>query len=285
MPFGFGASSARSHSASQSTSLDFGADYSSSFSDSLARSLSESQDSSFATQNVWNADVLQQLYGGALDAAGKTNTGLFQGQAAQLYGAGAGFLDQLGVGGGEDYLESRLTDTSARDEQLASLRTGLGDLFREQLNPAITGRAVATGKLGGGQQGVQQGIAANSIARNYASGAADIMGRDQLARDAAAGQLGTMQTQRAAVGLSGVSSVLDTAVAGLGAPLSPYQSLANILGGPSVLTQAGSQGTSQATSEQIARAISESMGFSFGESQSTSSSKSKSASFNVGVGA
>jgi hypothetical protein len=280
MGFGFGGSSARSHSSSQSTSLDIGADYSSSFSDSLAQSLSESQGTS--TQAVWNADLLQQLYSGALGAAGNVNTGLFQGQAQQLYQSGMGILDSLGVGAGDDYLQSRLTDTSARDAQLGALKTGLGDLFRDELNPAITGRAVATGTLGGGRQGVAQGAAANAIAKQYATGAADIIGRDQLARDAAAGMLNQSQINRATAGTSALGSILETASAGLGAPLSPYSALSGILGGPTVLTQ--SQQTSRATSEEIAQAISEAFGFNFGTSQSTSSSKSKSASFNVGVG-
>jgi hypothetical protein len=282
--FGFGGSSAKSQGTSESSSLDYGANVSESFSDSLARSLAQSQGSSFGTQNVWNADVLQKLYAGATDAAGAANTGLFQGQTAQLYNAGAGFLDQLGVGAGEDYLQSRLTDTTARDEQLGALKTGLGDLFRNELNPAITGRAVATGTLGGGRQGVAQGQAANAVARQYSQGAADIIGRDQLARDNAAGTLGALSTARASAGIAGLSPMLEAAQAGLGAPLSPYAALSQIIGGPTVLTQQGSQDTSYSTSEQIAQAISQAMGFNYGTSQSQSQNTSKAKSFNFGLG-
>src|SRR5262245_34551393 len=290
--FGIGGGSSRS--SSQSSSLDYGMNQSQSFSDSLARSISESlgqsQGTSFgtSTQGVWNADILQKLYGDALGAAGATNAPLFQGQAAELFNSGAGFLDQLGVGAGEDYLQSRLTDTSARDEQLGALRSGLGELFRNELNPAITGRAVATGTLGGGRQGVAQGAAANAIARQYATGAADIIGRDQLARDSAAGTLGQLRTQRAATGLAGISPVMEAATAGLGARLSPYSALAGILGPAQVLTQSvsGSQQTaaSQATSEQVARAVSQALGFDYDTSQYTNQSKSKDTQFSFGFG-
>lgn len=275
--FGIGGSSSRANS--QSSSLDFGVNTSQSFSDSLAQSLSRSAGQSTSVQNVWNADVLKQLYAGALSAL--PNTDLFAGQAAELYGAGTSILDTLGVGAGEDYLSGRLTDTTARDEQLGALKTGLGDLFREELNPAITSHAVATGTLGGGRQGVAQAQAIKGIAKQYATGAADIIGRDQLARDTAAGTLIAGKNQAASTGFAGLDSLLGIGVAGLGAPLSPYSALAQILGGPTVLTQGQSTESSEATSEQVARAISEALGFNYGTSQSTSSNKS--ASFNFGL--
>lgn len=275
--FNFGGSKA----SSQSSSLDVGFNTATSFSDSLAQSLSRSQGTSFGTQSVWNADVLQKLYADAIGAAGNTNTDLFSGQVAQLYDSGASFLDRLGVGAGEDYLQSRLTDTSARDSQLDVLGSRMGELFREELNPAITARHVAGGTLGGGRQGVAQGQAAQRVAREYAAGASDIISRDQLARDSAAGTLMAGRTQAAGVGLSALPGLSSVAEAGLGAPLSPYATLSSIIGGPTVLTESGSQDFSEATSESVARAISEALGFNYGTSQSTSKSKS----FNFGVGA
>jgi hypothetical protein len=76
--FSFGSSK----TSSNSSSLDVGAQVSSSFSDSLASSVSRSGGTSRAGQSVWNADLLQQLYGQALGAA--PDASLFTGQAADL---------------------------------------------------------------------------------------------------------------------------------------------------------------------------------------------------------
>lgn len=346
----FNIGGSKNSSNSQSSSLDFGVNTSSSFSDSLARAVSESLArsestaggqstsrgasvsggqstgygssvsrgastglaSSTSTQDVWNADILQKLYKDAMGSVGGAD--LFSGRSAELYGAGIGILDSLGAGAGEDYLQARLTDTSARDAQLGALQTGLGDLFREELNPAITGSAISAGQLGGGRQGVAQGQASKAIASQYVQGAADIIGRDQSARDQAASQYEQLRLGRASTQLGALDPLLGTAQASLNGPLSQYAQLAGIVGGPAVLTQSGSTSvsqsqnaadalnTSQSTnfanafdeaqstnfadsfsesssmseSEQIARAISEAFGFNFGESSSTSTSKGKS---------
>ena len=264
----------KSSGSSQSSSLD--QSFNTSFSDSLSQALSSSRGQSTSTQNVWNADVLKKLYGDALGAAGQVDTGLFEGQAAQLFNAGSSILDTLGVGAGEDYLASRLTDNSSRDAQLDVLEQRMGTLFNEELNPAITARHVAGGTLGGGRQGVAQGQAAGRVAREFSAGATDIISRDQLAKDAAAGQLITGRNQAAQIGAQLLPGMLSTAQAGLGAPLSPYTSLAGILGGPLALTD--SQSTNEASSESVARAISEALGFSYGTSQSSSKNKSMSVS-------
>lgn len=273
--FNFGSSKSRS----SSSSLDFGVQGSSSFSDSLARSLSESQGSSFSTQSVFQSDILRKLYGDAIGAADRTDTGLFSGQAAQLFSGGTGILDQLGVGAGADYLSSRVAGESpVLGEQIGALSEDVGRFFREELNPAITSRGVATGTLGGGRQGVAQGKAAEVAGREFQRGATELRSRDMAARDAAAAQLMAGQTQAAGVGLNAIPGLLATAQAGLGAELSPYTALAGIIGGPTVLTEAGSQDFATASSEQVARAISEAFGFNYGTSQSSS----KSGSFSFG---
>lgn len=255
--FGFGGSSTKSQSSSY--------DVSQSFSDSLSRGVSQSQ------QRVAFEDLFKNLYASASGATGQAIEAvpLFQGQVADLYQSGGRILDELGVGAGEDYLQSRLTDTGARDAQLGALKSGLGELFRDEINPAITSRAVAGGTLGGGRQGVAQGVAAGKIAQQYQQGAASIFASDQAQRDQAAGTLIAGRNQAAGVGASLIPSLLTTAQAGLGAPLSPYAALAGILGGPTVL--------GESSSEDVATALSRS--FSEGRSQSTSKGKS----FNFGL--
>lgn len=255
--FGFGGSSSKSQSSSYG--------YNESFSDSLSQASSN--------QRIAFEDIFRELYTGATGAASKAAgmVPLFQGQAADLFSSGADFLDRLGVGAGEDYLQSRLTDTSTRDAQLNVLKSRMGELFNEELNPAITARGVATGTLGGGRQGVAQGQAAQRVAREFSAGATDIISRDQAAKDTAAGALMTGRTQASAVGLSALPGLYDVAEGGLNAGLSPYAALSQVLGGPTVL----------GSSEEIAAAISR----AFGEDFSQSSSKSKSFNFGFSPGA
>lgn len=244
---------------SSSQSSSYG--YNSSFSDSLSQAQSQ--------QRIAFEDIFRELYTGASGAAGKAAEmlPLFQGQAADLYSSGVGFLDKLGVGAGEDYLQSRLTSTETRDQQLGALKTGLGELFRDEINPAITSRAVAGGTLGGGRQGVAQGVAAGKLGTAYTKGAADIFASDQAAKDAAAGTLISGRNTAAGIGLSSLPSLFSVAEGGLNAASLPYATLAGILGGPTVL----------GSSSEVAAALSR----AFGEDFSSSSSKGKGFSFGI----
>jgi hypothetical protein len=271
--FSLGAS--RQHSSSQASSLDVAE--SSSNSSSLSRGTSGS--SSFGTQGVAFEDLLRSLYGNATDAvaAQAANVPLFQDEAQQLFTGGLGFLDQLQTLPGDDYLTSRVTgpDTAAQS-QIDTLRTEYGRLFDEQLMPGITSRGVSTGTLGGSRQSVSIGKAAGEVGRGFSGGVAQILANSQAARDAAALGLNASKTQAASAGLNALPSVLGLAGAGFNAGVSPYLSLAQIMGGPTVLSESGSQ----SSSEDIAMAISEAMAQSYGTSQSTSESKGKS--FNFG---
>lgn len=274
----------KSKSVSQSSSLDLAANVSSSLSESLAQSLSQSRGQSTSTQSVWNADLLERLYGDALGAVSGAEGQLFTGQAAGLFSSGLGILEQLGTGAGEDYLRSRLEGGELLEAQIGGLREDVGRLFREELNPAITGGAVAAGQLGGGRQGVAQGRAAEVAARTFTRGATELRAQDQAMRDSAAAQLMQGRTGAAGAAASLLPQLLGTAQAGATGGLAPFAALASIIGGPTVLTQGQSTDESQATSESIARAISEALGYSYGTSSSSSSSKSKSLSLGFGGG-
>ena len=281
--FGFGAS--KSKSVTDSSSNAYGYSGSSSLSDSLSQSRSSSGGQSTSAQGIAFQDLFAQLFGNASGAAGQAAEAapILQGQAAQLFSGGVDFLSQLQNGGaGEAALTSRIGDTSARDAQLEALQSGLGDLFSEELNPAITGRAVAAGQLGGGRQGVAQGQAAKAIASQYAQGASSIIASDQAQRDQAAAQLASLQQGGAAAGLSALPGLMGIGQAGSMAGLAPYEALAGILGGPTVLTQGQSSQFGESSSDAIARAISQAFGEDFSTSQLHS--QSSSASINVGAG-
>lgn len=247
--FNFGGSSSRSNS--QSSSLGFGYGYSGneSLSDSLSRSSSG--------QTIAFEDLFRELYSGATGAAAKVSTlapGLTD-QANRLFSGGVDFLSQL-----------QRTDDGVLNGQIDALGSDLGRFFREELNPAITSRGVATGTLGGGRQGVAQGIAARGLAEEFAQGSASLRAADRQGRDAAA-----------ATGLGALPGLFGLAQAGAGSELMPYQALAAILGGPTTLTSS--------SSDSIAQAISRAFGedFSYDSSQSSSSSRSKA--FSLGFGA
>jgi hypothetical protein len=250
-------------SSSQSTSDAYG------YSGSQSQQLSRGSSQSATTQGIAFEDLFAKLYGGASTAAegAIANAGELGGAARQLFTGGTGFLEQLGGGADTQYLESRLGENPQLQEQIGQLGTDIGDFFRTQVNPTITGNAVAAGALGGGRQGVAQGAAANAAAKQFASGASQLRAADLASRDAAAATLGTSRISAATGALSQLPGLFGIAQGGANAPLSPYAALASILGGPTVLSQ------SQATSEDIAQALSSAFSEDFSKSQATSKGK------------
>lgn len=276
--FNFG----QSKQSSQSSSNAYG--YQGSLSDSFSTSTSSSRSGgqSSSSQSIAFEDLFRELYGGAAGAAGKVAMlapGLTE-QADMLFSGGLSFLDQLQGGPASEYTDARLTDTSARDAQLEALSEGLGALFRDELNPAISARHVATGTLGGRRQGVAQAQAAEGIARQYTQGAASILATDQAQRDAVAQAAMQSNVASATAGLGALPGLLGVAQGGFGAELAPYQALAQILGGPTVLGSSQSTQFGESDAESIAQAIARSFGEDFSTSQS--SSKGKSLSFGFG---
>ena len=222
-------------------------------SNELQSAVSTGTSLSSSNQSIAFEELFRSLYGDAFGgaAAVKANVPLFQGEAAQLFGGGSDFLKSLaGRGPGTDYLTSRLSgDDPALTAQLAELKSGLGDLFREEINPAITSKSIAAGTLGGGRQGVAQGIAAGKLGDVYQRGATSLLASAQGQRDTIASGLNTNATNAAAAGLAGLPNVLSLATSKATAPLMAQSLLQQILGGPTTLTTAS--GTSEQTSNQF----------------------------------
>lgn len=267
--FGIGGSSSRS--VSNSNAYGYSVEGSESSSDSLGQSTSSGR--SFT--DVAFKDLFADLYskaGGAASRVAAAAPGLTD-QANMLFSGGLGFLDQIGGGAGADYLEGRVGGSSpVLDDQIDLLGEDLGRFFSEDLNPAITGKGVAGGTLGGSRQGVAQGRAAEAVTREFRRGATDLRARDIAARDSAATTLVGNRTEGAAVGLNGLSGLLGIAQGGFGAELAPWQALASIMGGP--VTLGGSEQSADAF--DIARSIASSFGASEDRATSSSSSKTKS---------
>ncbi len=109
-------------------------------SESRNRSVSRGYDRTAIDQT--QLPFLQQLWGNAMGQA----TGA--GQAAQ---GALGYLNPMMQGAMGNV--AQLTDPTAQIQaQTSSLASGLGDLFRNEINPALESNAIAMGGLGGGSQ-------------------------------------------------------------------------------------------------------------------------------------
>ncbi len=190
---------------------------------------------------------------------------LAQGLAQQqLGGMGNLFgLSQNLLGQGQDLLGglgqttnalSNIASPAVQQAQIGQLGSDLGAFFNQQILPGISRGAIGTGGLGGGRQGVAQGVAAGELARAFTGGATDIMAQGQ--QQQLSGLLGASQSQLG--GLSSLGSLFGLGQAPFAAQFSPLLNLASIIGGPTVLSR------QQAQSQSRSRSESGGFGFEFG---------------------
>lgn len=248
----------RSSSSQQSTSSGF------------SQSESISQSGSQSGQRIAFEDQFRDLYGNASGAAGRASVGAqsLTDAARSLFTGGSEFLGSLGGDAGSNYLENRLSaDNPVLNEQIAQLQEDTGRLFREEFNPAITARAVSGGTLGGGRQGVAQGLAIDSATRAFTQGATALRAGDIASRDAAAQSIAQNSLQSAATGLGSLPSLLGLLQSGNNSELDVYSRLGGILGGPTTLTESSS--------------VAESLSRAYGEQESQSSGRSRSWNFDT----
>jgi hypothetical protein len=269
-------SSSQSSQVGGNAATSFGVGGSSGVSDSLSQSQSG--------QSIAFQDLFQQLFGGANAAAQAVNANGISGAANQLFTGGTNFLQSLTQNAGTDALQARIGDTSARDTQLGALKTQLGDFFNEQVIPGINSQGIAAGTFGGSRDAVAQSMAAKAVGGQFAQGAASIIGTDQAQRDQAAAQLGQLNVQGGQAGLSSLSSLYGLAQGGATAGLVPYQLLAQIMGGPTVLGQSSSSSIAKAISDSFNNQGSQSYGFDFGSSSSLAHSQGSAMGISGGIG-
>lgn len=266
--FSFGGSTQDSRSFGQSSAFDVAG------SGSVSGGVSEA--GSRSTQQIAFEDIFARLFGGAESAAAGLDPSMLTEAANQLFAGGIDFLGTLAGGGPErEFLQARMEGTSpVLDDQIAALQEDVGRFFSEELLTGVTSDAVLAGGLGGGRQGVAQGIAAARAADAFSRGATELRAGDIAARDAAAAVLGDQRLQGAMAGLTQLPALAGIADLGFGAGLAPAERLAAILGSPTVLGES----TSFSSAEDFARAFSQ----SFGGSQSTQESSSTSRALNLG---
>ena len=190
---------------------------------SVSGSTGSSADRTFVdpSQQPW----LDALRGGAFGIADPT------GQQGAV-GEAVGRVNE-GIGAGMDALQGMLNPQAQIDAQVGGLQSGLGQLFREELNPAITSNAIAAGGLGGSRQGVAQGQAVGQIGQAFTQGYGDIVARANANAQNAAMGLGSLGGQY-------IGNAMQPGLAGLDI----YARLAQILGGPTILGEGGSASSS-----------------------------------------
>lgn len=217
------------------------------YNQSLAQSLNAS------TQNVWGAQApaLQNLYGqaGNLAAsqadAGARSQGLVDAQQGNV-NAGMGALRNLASGGGPLAAYAAPNNELAR-QQLDQASAAIGENFNRNILPGITSAAGQVGGIGGSREALARGVAAGDASNAISRAATDIYSQQYgIGAQAAAGMNDSM--------LSAASAIPGAAAGAVNLGMSPYaaswaplQSLAGILGGPTVL--GNSLGLSQASSE------------------------------------
>lgn len=186
---------------------------------------SRSQSESQTSQNVFLANLFSSLFGGAGAAAGDIDTGGITDTANALFSSGSEFISGLqDVGGGE-----------ALASNIDALKTDVSAFFNEELLPGITSTAIGGGQLGGGRQGVAQGIAAGKMTDAFSRGVADLRSQDVGHRLAAS-----------EMGLGALGQQMGFAQEAAFAPLSPFLALSQIMGDPTVLTESEAWSKSKA---------------------------------------
>ena len=214
-------------------------------------------------------DFLSGLAGTQGQLGGFGQAGFGQGQAG---------IDALtGIAQGTNPAAQALQQQATGQNPFLNQQIGQlgGDITRqfERGLAGIQGQAVGAGQLGGGRQGVAEGLLGESATRQFAQGATALRSQDigrQLqasqsllgAQGAAGGQLAGLGQQQGlqnqASQLQGLLGQGQLGLGGLGAlqgqfnlgfspfqaEFSPLQSLAGIIGGPTVLQEGESQRTS-----------------------------------------
>lgn len=283
---GLGKQKSDSSSSGQSTSESFGSNVAVSGDTSSSYGRSTAGGTSRTTQDIAFEDIYSQLYGGASTAArgAVANAGQLAEVAQQLFSGGSQFLEGIGGDAGTQYLEDRLSgENPVLQEQIDLLREDTGRLFSEELNPAITSRAVAGGTFGGGRQGVAQGMAMETAADQFTRGAVALRSNDMAMRDQAAATVAENSLAGAATGLGALPGLLDLVNSGVTAEMGIYGGLSSILGGPTVLSQSQAADFSQSSSQSIADAFSRSYGEQSSTSQATNTSTGKARGWNFNM--
>ncbi len=147
--------------------------------------------------------------------------------------------------------------------QINLLGQDIGQTFQQQILPGIQSEAIGTGQLGGGREGVAQGLASQAALSEFQRGAQTFRSEDITRQLAAAGQLGQLGLgQQAQTGaqlgdagalnlgaLGELQNLFNLGLSPFAAEFGALNNLAGIIGQPTVLQQGAAQATGEAASK------------------------------------
>ncbi len=250
-----------------------GTSSSTSMSDAASRALGTSFNNSINTGSSFGVnsgsmssfvDQAQQPYLDAVRGMGLGMVGQGSGNVEAGQGQNQAMLDQA-IAANNQLMDPRAQIAA----QTASLQSGLGDLFRNEINPAIESNSMLSGSLGGGRQGVAQGVATGQLGNAFTSALGDITARANAQSQGAINSAGALG--QANLANRGALAGYDMAQLG---------EFANILGGPTVLSQSQQYGRQGSSNYGQSNAGSRNVAESY--TKSRASSQSKESKFNFG---
>lgn len=234
MSFGFDTSQQQSQSSSSGQNLNVGEQFGSSFSEGLSGSQSTS--SSFQDPStVWGPQAagLQNLYG----AAGNIFGGAGNQAGSQIFNQAQGAFNQL--------------TNPGTNPALGAYASQIQRNLTQNLLPEIQSGAIMQGQLGGGRQGVAEGLALAQSQQQLTEAGSMLYNQDQNRMLGALGQAG---------GLANL---------GMGIPWYNAQQYGGLLGRPTVLQGAsGSQQQQTSFGQQTGGSSDYGYNFGFGQDQS-----------------
>ena len=194
---------------------------------------SESKQSSSSNSFIDPSQLgyLQQMWG---NASGQVAGGLGQGG----FGQAQQFVNQIG---NNPFQQNLMQFAQPNNEMVQGnidmLGQNLSDQFNNTIMPGIQSNAIGAGALGGGRQGVAQGIAAQGVSNAFAQGSQGIMNNAYNQANQASQFGSNFNTQQAMAGLSGLGQFQQQQFA-------PMDFLSSILGNPAILSQSQGSDTS-----------------------------------------
>lgn len=234
------------------------------YNQSLAQSMNAS------TQNVWGAQApaLQDLYGRAGQLAGQQgDAGAVQQKLVNdnmgAVNGGIGALQDLAAGGGVLANYANPNSDMARS-MLDNASQAIGENFNRNILPGITSAAGQVGGIGGSREALARGVAAGDAANAIGRAATDIYSQQyNVGAQAAAGL--TDARLSAAQALPGAATgAVNLGMSPYAAAWAPLTSMANILGGPTVLGNSLGMSIAQGQSENWQSAKSSQKGNQWG---------------------
>lgn len=212
-----------------------------------------------AQQQLPQVSQVGRQLGGELLGAGGQALGNLQGIQGQLQGPLRG---QRAVGQAASALQQQAFGQNPQlGEQIGQLGLDIGRQFSQQILPGIQSEAIGFGQLGGGREGVAQGLGIQASQDAFQRGATDLRSADIQRRLEAAGALGGLglsqqdiqsQALQAAGGLNigglgELGNLFNLGLAPFAAEFGPLQQLAGIIGDPTILSKSTGTSTGKAS--------------------------------------